>query len=150
MTKIIQIWSPSNGLILDPFAGSGTTGHAVQLLNVLSEADRRFILIEQGRPKNGDPYARTLTVNRLCRAFNGDWATGRREPLGGGFTYQKLSGKIDGPGILKMKRATMRETVIFAHYTEGRRHKDSLAPWTRMMTVTSSSSPAMTRTKASS
>jgi adenine-specific DNA-methyltransferase len=27
--KIIQLWCPPNGIVMDPFAGSGTTGHAV-------------------------------------------------------------------------------------------------------------------------
>jgi len=90
ITKILQIWCPEDGLVLDPFAGSGTTGHAVQLLNVVAEAQRRFVLIEQGSPETGDRYAKTLTTQRLRRAFSGDWATGRREGLGGGFTYQRL------------------------------------------------------------
>src|SRR5262249_17517171 len=46
--KLIQIWCPPNGLVLDPFAGSGTTAHAVLELNRDSETQRRFILIEQG------------------------------------------------------------------------------------------------------
>ena len=58
--KIIQLWCPRDGLVLDAFAGSGTTGHAVLLLNQLQEAQRRFILIEQGRPERGDSYARSL------------------------------------------------------------------------------------------
>ena len=59
--KIIQLWCPPHGLVLDPYAGSGTTGHAVLELNQEAGAERRFILIEQGSPANGDKYARTLT-----------------------------------------------------------------------------------------
>ena len=33
MSKIIRIWCPPNGIILDPYAGSGTTGHATLELN---------------------------------------------------------------------------------------------------------------------
>ena len=40
ITKIIQIWCPPNGTVLDLFAGSGTTGHAVLKLNRLIELDR--------------------------------------------------------------------------------------------------------------
>ena len=36
--KIIQLWCPADGLVLDPFAGSGTTGHAVLDLNAESGA----------------------------------------------------------------------------------------------------------------
>src|SRR5690606_5287443 len=31
--KIIQIWCSPDGVVMDPFAGSGTTGHAVLELN---------------------------------------------------------------------------------------------------------------------
>jgi adenine-specific DNA-methyltransferase len=54
--------------------------------------------------------------------------TGSREPLGGGFTYKRLSGKIDGEAVLHMERADMRDTVVFSHYGEGRRRKDNLCP----------------------
>lgn len=126
-TKIIQIWCPRNGLVLDPFAGSGTTGHAVQLLNDVAEAERSFVLIEQGRPENGDPYARTLTQNRLKRAMSGDWKSGKRDPAGGGFTYKRLTGKIDGAAVLRMARTDMRDTVIFAHFNESRRRESLTA-----------------------
>ena len=71
MQKIIQLWCPAGGLVMDPYAGSGTTGHAVLELNKDTGMDRRFILIEQGRPENGDKYARTLTWQRLQNASNG-------------------------------------------------------------------------------
>ena len=53
-TKLIQIWCPPDGLVLDPFAGSGTTGHAALALNEQDAGQRRFIVIEQGRPETGD------------------------------------------------------------------------------------------------
>jgi len=74
--KVIQIWCPNNGLVMDPFAGSGTTGHAVLNLNASLGTTRRFILVEQGRPERGDPYASSLTANRLRRVVTGDWASG--------------------------------------------------------------------------
>ena len=91
--KIIQIWCPPTGLVLDPYAGSGTTGHAVLELNRETGSDRRFILIEQGRPDNGDKYARTLTWQRLKNAITGERPdkAGRlkklAEPLEGGFEF---------------------------------------------------------------
>lgn len=51
--KIIQIWCPPDGLVVDPFAGSGTTGHAVLALNETTGGTRRFILIEQGARTRG-------------------------------------------------------------------------------------------------
>ncbi|HMR94124.1 MAG TPA: site-specific DNA-methyltransferase [Microthrixaceae bacterium] len=125
--KIIQIWCPPDGIVMDPFAGSGTTGHAVAELNAAAGTSRRFILIEQGRPEKGDPYARTLTQNRLRRVLSGDWKSGPAEPLGGGFTYKRLTGTIDGAAVLRMARADMRDTVIFAHFNEARRRENLTA-----------------------
>ena len=125
--KIIHLWCRPDGLVLDAFAGSGTTGHAVLNLNRKSGASRRFILIEQGRPESGDPYARTLTADRLKRVMSGKWRAGPREPLGSGFTYKRLSGKIDGAAVLRMARADMRDTVIFAHFNESRRRENLTA-----------------------
>lgn len=127
ISKILQIWCPPNGVVLDPFAGSGTTGHAVLASNNELGFDRRFILVEQGRPKAGDHYARTLTSDRLRRLITGNWASGKREPIVGGFTYKRLSGKIDGSAVLRMARADMRDTVIFAHFNESRRRENLTA-----------------------
>ncbi|CAI2188091.1 3259_t:CDS:2 [Funneliformis geosporum] len=57
--------SKETGYILDPFAGTGTTGHAVLQLNKETNSTRQFILIEQGNPKNGDTFAKTLLYPRL-------------------------------------------------------------------------------------
>jgi adenine-specific DNA-methyltransferase len=128
MTKLIQIWCPSGGTVLDPFAGSGTTGHAVFKLNHDQAADRRFILIEQGRPDNGDSYAKTLTVDRLRRVIDGDWAKKKHAPLGGGFTFKTLEKKVDAKTLLLMERDEMIDTVIASHSSTGSRRNAVLIP----------------------
>ena len=95
MMKIIQLWCPPEGLVIDPFAGSGTTGHAVLALNSATTTDRRFIMIEQGRPEKGDSYAKSLTSVRLARAIDGQWANGEGVALGGGFRFVHLEKKVD-------------------------------------------------------
>ena len=124
--KVIQIWCPPNGTVLDPFAGSGTTGHAVLSLNEAQEADRRFILIEQGRPENGDSYAKTLTVDRMRRVVEGNWADGKGVPLGSGFTFKTLTKQVDGPTLLLMEREEMVDTVIASHFDSARRRGSHL------------------------
>jgi adenine-specific DNA-methyltransferase len=119
--KIMQIWCPSDGLVLDPFAGSGTTGHATLWLNRESAANRRFVLIEQGRPEKGDPYARSLTANRLKRVITGAWDAGKREPLPGGFEFVALRSRVDAPAVLAMERSLMADTVIASHFDTSRR-----------------------------
>lgn len=128
ITKLIQVWCPPSGTVLDPFAGSGTTGHAVLRLNHDQGADRRFILVEQGRPENGDSYAKTLTVNRLHRVVEGDWAGKSHAALGGGFTFKTLEKKVDAKTLLLMERDEMVDTVIASHSSTGSRRTAVLIP----------------------
>ncbi len=124
--KIVQLWCPPSGIVLDPFAGSGTTGHAVLALNQMEDAERRFILIEQGRPERGDSYARTLTAVRLRNVISGEWAAGESNPLPGGFSFGELGKKVDAPVLLKMERDEMADTVIASHFDANRRRGDQL------------------------
>ncbi|EFO90149.1 hypothetical protein CRE_21673 [Caenorhabditis remanei] len=125
ITKLIQIWCPPNGIVLDPFAGSGTTGHAVLHLNHEQGSERRFILIEQGRPENGDSYAKTLTVDRLRRVISGAWEGKRKHVgLGGGFTFKVLEKKVDAKTLLLMERDEMVDTVIASHSSTADRYID--------------------------
>lgn len=124
--KIIQIWCPPDGIVLDPFAGSGTTGHAVLALNETTGSDRRFILIEQGRPERGDSYAKTLTADRLKRAITGTWANGKGRPLEGGFAFKTLTKQVDANIVLRMERDEMVDTVIASHHDSNRRRGGSL------------------------
>ncbi|WP_417502352.1 site-specific DNA-methyltransferase [Marinobacter sp.] len=126
MTKLIQIWCPSNGTVLDPFAGSGTTGHAVLKLNHDQDTDRRFILIEQGCPERGDPYARALTADRLKRVVNGTWSNGKGHALGSGFTFKVLEKKVDAKTLLLMERDEMIDTIIASHSSTGSRRSAAL------------------------
>jgi adenine-specific DNA-methyltransferase len=73
-------------LVLDSFAGSGTTAHAVLAANARDSGNRRFILVE------GEDYADTLTAERVRRVINGYSFTGtqREELLREALTYSKL------------------------------------------------------------
>lgn len=127
LRKIIQIWCPADGLVLDPYAGSGSTGHAVLELNAEQEASRRFILIEQGAPENGDKYARTLTWKRLKNAITGERPSGQTaEPLGGGFEYRLLTKTIDAKTVLSMQRNELIDIVLTSHWETQKRSAPSL------------------------
>ncbi|MBO0596778.1 site-specific DNA-methyltransferase [Nesterenkonia sp. E16_7] len=131
MMKLIQLWVPAHGTVLDPFAGSGTTGHAVLALNAMAETDRRFILIEQGRPESKDSYAKTLTANRLKRVLSGDWANGKGQTVAGGFTFKVLEKRVDAKTLLLMERDEMIDTVIASHSSTGSRRSAVLIPMDR-------------------
>lgn len=68
--------SSKDSIVLDSFAGSGTTGHATLALNEREGATRRFILIEC------EDYAENVTAERIRRTINGYSYTGtHREVL---------------------------------------------------------------------
>lgn len=89
--KLVHLWSDKNSLILDPFAGTGTTGEAVLLKNKEDGGNRRFILIEQGNTDNNDSYCRTVTKKRLDNVISGKWADGKEhEGLGGSYEFHSM------------------------------------------------------------
>lgn len=124
--KLISIWCPPDGVVLDPFAGSGTTGDAILRLNQETQTERRFILIEQGRPDRGDSYARSLLAERLRRVIEGKWANGKGAPVDGGFRFVQLSKKVDADTVLRMERDEMLDTIIGSHWGNTRRRGPGL------------------------
>jgi adenine-specific DNA-methyltransferase len=119
--KIIHLWCPPDGLVLDPFAGSGTTGHAVLKSNQDAQTSRRFILIEQGRREKGDAYARSLCADRMKRVVTGKWHAGERDPLDSGFRLVTLQNKVDAKALLSMERDEMTDAVIASYFDDARR-----------------------------
>ncbi len=84
-------------VILDSFAGSGTTAHAVLALNKEDGGNRKFILVEC------EDYADSITAERVRRIINGvpdARDTALREGLSGSFTYCTLGDPIDVEGML--------------------------------------------------
>lgn len=89
LARLIRYVAPADALILDSFAGSGTTAHAVLEANRLDNGNRRFILIETM------DYAETITAERVRRVMNG-YGKGSKaiEGLGGGFDYYTIGAPI--------------------------------------------------------
>ena len=97
LRKIFQIGTGPNALILDSFAGSGTTAEAALALNKEDGGNRRFILVEC------EDYADAVTaerVRRVIRGVPGARDAALREGLGGSFTYCRLGGPIDTEAML--------------------------------------------------
>ena len=83
--RIIQISASPGDIILDSFAGSGTTAHAVLNMNKQDSGNRRFILVEM------EDYADTITAERVKRVIDGYGST---EGTGGGFAYYELGDRL--------------------------------------------------------
>lgn len=70
---ILQRLSKKNSIILDSFAGSGTTAHAVLSLNHDDNGNRKFILIEMM------DYAEIISAERVRQVINGYEYKGKKE-----------------------------------------------------------------------
>ena len=103
--------SKNNDIILDSFAGSGTTAHAVLELNKEDEGNRSFILIEM------EDYANSITAERVRRVIKGV-ATAKSELLkngtGGTFSYFQLGDAIEMESILTQNN--LPSYIEFARY----------------------------------
>ena len=83
--RILQIASDPDSIILDSFAGSGTTAHAVLNMNKADGGNRKFILVEMM------DYADSITAERVRRVIRG-YGEGKNavEGTGGSFSYYEL------------------------------------------------------------
>ena len=111
--RILQIASDKDSLILDSFAGSGTTGHAVLAWNKQDSGNRRFILVEIDEKIAGD-----ITAARVRRVATGYTdAKGEAVPgLGGGFQFARLGKPLfDETGAIRadVKFTELAEFVFF-------------------------------------
>ena len=85
--RILQIATDKDSIVLDSFAGSGTTAHAVLAMNRADGGNRRFVLVEC------EDYADSITAERVRRVINGvpsSKNTDLKAGLGGTFSYFKL------------------------------------------------------------
>ena len=83
--RILQIATAGDDIILDSFAGSGTTAHAVLNMNKADGGHRKFILVEMM------DYADSITAERVKRVIKG-YGEGKNavEGTGGNFSFYDL------------------------------------------------------------
>jgi len=112
--RILQIATNKNALILDSFAGSGTTAHAVLKLNAQDQGNRRFILIEM------EDYADTITAERVRRVMSG-YGEGNKQSagLGGSFDYYTIGAAIFNADDTLNEAVGVEVIRDYVSYTEG-------------------------------
>ena len=96
LDRILSIATQPDSLVLDSFAGSGTTGQAVLRLNQRDNGYRRFILVEC------EDYADELTAERVRRVING-------------YEYQGTQ-----------KEELLREKITWSNFSKDKPHKKLL------------------------
>lgn len=111
---LINFYAKKDSIILDSFAGSGTTAHSVLNLNK-DGGNRKFILIEM------EDYADTVTAERVKRVING-YGEGKKaiKGTGGEFDFYELGDRLfDDENLLneKIEESKIREYI---YYTETR------------------------------
>ena len=110
---LLKIATNKDSLILDSFAGSGTTGHAVLKQNAADGGTRRFILVEMD-----EQIAANVTAERVKRVSQGytsakGEAVAGLSPLGSGFQFCTLSAEP-----LFTPQGEIREDVRYAQLAE--------------------------------
>ena len=112
--RILQIASNPDSIVLDSFAGSGTTAHAVLNMNKQDGGNRKFILVEMG------DYAESITAERVRRVING-YGEGNKavEGTGGGFSFYELGDALLINGMLN-PNAAEEKIRAYVYYTETR------------------------------
>ena len=71
--RVLEVATEPDSIVLDSFAGSGTTAHAVLSANGQDGGNRKFILVEM------EDYADALTAERVRRVVQGYQASGRHK-----------------------------------------------------------------------
>jgi DNA modification methylase len=109
--RFLEIYSEGEDIILDSFAGSGTTAQAVLTLNKEDGAHRQFILCQmpfetKEQEEKKENICERITAERVRRVIKGvpnanDEAL--REGLGGTFSYYRLGRELEKQAILDGK-----------------------------------------------
>ena len=106
--EVLSFATDKDSIVLDSFAGSGTTAHAVLALNKEDGGNRRFVLIEC------EDYVESITAERVRRVVKGVAAA--KDPalkagLGGTFSYFKLGAPMRQESLLDGSRLPDYETL---------------------------------------
>ena len=97
--RMLQLSTEKNSIVLDAFAGSGTTAHAVINLNNQDGGSRRFILIEM------EDYAENITAERVKR-------------VGGEFDFYELGERLfDDEGFIN-ENAPLEKVFEYVYFSE--------------------------------
>jgi adenine-specific DNA-methyltransferase len=136
LRRIVRIGASKNDLILDSFAGGGTTGHAVLALNQEDGGNRKFILVQmpydtKDNEKDKFNICQKITAERVRRVMHGyTYATqkGKKEKVegfGGSFTYARVGNPLFGEyRDFGKKLPAYEELAKYIFYTETSRDFD--------------------------
>lgn len=114
---IINFLCSPDDMILDSFAGSGTTAHAVLNLNKRDGGNRKFILVEM------EDYAEDITAERVRRVMRG-YGEGKNATAGtgGAFDYYELGEPMFDKEKNLNENIGEEKIREYIYYTETKQH----------------------------
>lgn len=117
--NLVRLGSNNEDIILDSFAGSGTTGQAVLELNKEDGGKRKFILVELEKD-----IAKNVTSKRLSKIIKGYEGANFPEGTGQGFEYLDLNGELyDYSGFVNPD-AKYEDMAAYIFFTETKSYLD--------------------------
>lgn len=125
--RVLRVMGDSSVTILDFFAGSGTTAHAIAKLNAEDGGERRFILVSSTEATDVEPdknLCRDVCAERVRRVMGGYTnAKGESvEGLGGGFAYLRARRIAPHRLSVKLQHAEVWHALQLLH-------ERALSPW---------------------
>lgn len=117
--KIIRLSTDKDSIILDSFAGSGTTGHATLELNKYDNGNRKFILVELE-----NNIAENVISKRLEKVIKGYKEGMFPEGTGQGFEYLNLNGELYDKSGLVNPQAKYEDMAAYIYFTETKNYLD--------------------------
>ncbi|OIO20599.1 hypothetical protein AUJ17_04515 [Candidatus Micrarchaeota archaeon CG1_02_47_40] len=105
IVKLISYFTDANDIILDSFAGSGTTGHAVLELNKKTNGNRKFILVEM------EDYAKDITAERIKLAI-------KKDSYNDDFEYCELDKPLFNEEGQIEEECTFEQLATYIYFTE--------------------------------
>jgi adenine-specific DNA-methyltransferase len=125
-TDIVDWFTEKDSIVLDSFAGSGTTAHAVLKLNQEDEGNRKFILIQCDEyDKKGEVVniCEKVTATRVKRVISG-YGNGKNqvESLGGSFDYLEIGAPIFKEDKNLNEEVGEEKIREYIYYTETKQH----------------------------
>lgn len=124
--RLLQMTGGKDSLILDSFAGSGTTAHAVLNMNKADGGNRKFILIEMM------DYADSITAERVKRVIQGYGEDKKAVPgTGGSFSFYELGKPLMNGDNLneEVELDKIREYIWYTETKAGFREPDADKPY---------------------
>ena len=103
---LLKFNGKKDSIILDSFAGSGTTGHAILDLNKEDGGNRKFILVELE-----NKVAKNITAERIKRAI-------KKYGYNDGFEYCELDKPLFGENGQIDKDCTFEQLATYIYFTE--------------------------------